>query len=228
MPITVYTGRPGSGKSTQLADTLLRIIGRNQKWFEKSGIVRPIYINFHLDPDLEELFSGCIRHWQHIEELELVEDADVFIDEIGTYFDSKFWQETSWSMRRWLSQHRKLGIEIYGNSQDFAQIDISFRRMVSELYYFVKLISSRDPSPTKPPVKWIWGVCLMYSMSPVDYKEDQKENRTSFHKLFFITRSKTEIFNTREKIEPGVFPPLKHSERYCSDPNCTFKRVVHQ
>ena len=225
--IEVYTGRPGSGKSNKLANTLVQIINRNNRWYNKTGIIRPIYTNFHLRPDLEELFSGALRHWQDLEELVQVQDGDIFIDEIFNYFDAKHWAELSFSVRRWLSQHRKLGVEIYGNCQDFAQIDISFRRMVSDLYYLVKLIGSRDPSPTRPPVKWIWGVSVLYTMSPVDYQENQKENQTSFSGLEFITRGSCELFDTREIIQPGVFPPLQHSERRCNKVGCTFKKILH-
>lgn len=228
MPITVFTGIPGSGKTTKLAETVVNILLRNAKYYDQTGIVRPVYLNFHLNPYLEDLFSEGIKHWRNVEELSEVRDADVIIDEIGTFFDAKRWSDLSFSVRRWLSQHRKLGVEIYGNSQDFAQIDISFRRMTSKLFYLVKLISSRDPTPTKPPVKYIWGVCVVYTMSPRDYKEDQKENRTSFYNLFFITRKKTSIFDTREEIKPGEWPLLEHIERHCRLPNCPHVKVMHQ
>ena len=225
--IEVYTGRPGSGKSNKLAQTLVEVLDRNQRYYERTGIIRQIYTNFHLRPDLEELYSGALRHWQNLEELVVVKDVDIFIDEIFNYFDAKHWAELSFSVRRWLSQHRKLGIEIYGNCQDFAQVDISFRRMVSDLFYLVKVIGSRDPSPTRPAVKWIWGMSIIYTMSPVDYQENQKDNSTRFHWVMFIDRKSCELYNTREIIQPGVFPPLQHIERRCVNPNCKFLRVLH-
>jgi hypothetical protein len=227
MPIEVISGRPGSGKSNMTAQVLIQVLRRNIRFYKKTGKVRPIYCNFHLRADLEEEVKMFLRHWESLEELSTVQDADVFIDEIFNYFDAKHWAELSFSIRRWLSQHRKLGIEIYGNCQDFSQVDISFRRMTSKLYYLVKLISSRDPSPTRPPVKYIWGVSTIYTMNPTDYKEDQKENKTKFHWFLFITRSSCDVYNTREIIKPGVFPPLQHAERKCSDPECDFKRVLH-
>lgn len=228
MPITVFSGRPGSGKTTKLAETVMRLLERNQRFFERTGIVRHIYLNFHLHPALEEAYSECIRHWENLEELEVLKDVDVVIDEIGNYFDAKRWADLSFSIRRWLMQHRKFGIEIYGNAQDFAQVDISFRRMTSDLFYLVKLMSSRDPSPTRPPVKYIWGISIIYRMQPTDYKENQKENKTDFSGLLWINKAKCEIFNTREEIKPGIFPPLKHTERFCAAVGCEFKKVIHQ
>lgn len=226
--IEVYTGRPGSGKSLKLAQTLIEVIMRNQRWYEKTGKVRQIWTNFHLRPDLEEKFGGALRHWKSLEELPERQDVDVFIDEIFNYFDAKHWAELSFSVRRWLSQHRKLGIEIYGNCQDFAQVDISFRRMTSDLFYIVKLIGSRDPSPTRPPVKYIWGLSVIYSMNPTDYKEEQKENKTSFSSVMWLSREKCEVFNTREEIKAGEWPPFTHTERHCSDPYCKFRKIIHQ
>jgi hypothetical protein len=226
--IEVYTGRVGSGKSNKLAQTLLQIVYRNNRYYKKKKIIRPIYTNFHIKPELEELFGGALRHWTSLEELLEVRDADIFIDEIFNYFDAKHWQELSFGVRRWLSQHRKFGIEIYGNCQDFAQVDISFRRMTTDLFYIVKVISSRDPSATRPPVKYIWGMSLIYKMNPTDYKEEQKENKTRFSGIMFITRDSVELFNTREEIKAGKFPPLQHLERPCSKPDCTYKRIIHQ
>ena len=224
--IEVYTGEPGSGKSNKLAQTLIEVLNRNVNWYAKSGIKRMVYTNFHLSAELEELYKGVLRHWSDIEELVILEDVDVFIDEIFSFFDAKHWQELSFSARRWLSQHRKIGVEIYGNCQDFAQIDVAFRRMTKNLFYLVKLFGSGEPSPTKPPIKRIWGVCIVYRMNPRTYKEDQKDNGTSFNDIMFITRKNCEVFNMREKIMPGKFPPLQHTERACE--TCGVVKVIHQ
>jgi len=197
MPITVISGRPGAGKSLMLSQRLLDVLKRNVKWCNKTGILRKVYTNLHLNTELETEYSEYIRFWKKTEELYKIQDADVFIDEIANYFDSNDWKELSPDVKRWLQQHRKLGVEIYGNAQDFSQVDIAFRRMTSDLFYLVKLISSRDPSPTTPAVKYIWGISIIYKMSPVDYKEDQKENKATFNSLTLITKNKTEIFNPR-------------------------------
>jgi len=227
MPITVISGRPGAGKSLMLSQKLMEVLRRNQRWEKKSGIFRPVYTNLELSEKIHSKFSRYVKYWTEPRDLPKIQDADVFIDEIANYFDANLWKETSPDIKRWLQQHRKLGVEIYGNAQDFSQVDIAFRRMTSDLYYLVKLISSRDPSPTKPPVKSVWGVSVVYTISPVDYKEDQKENKTSFHGIMFITKAKTEVFDTRQQILPGEYPKLRHIARDCEDPNCTFHKVIH-
>lgn len=230
MPITVISGRPGAGKSLMLAQIIMSVLERNRRWHKKSGILRPIYTNLDLNQRLREKYKPYLKYWKETRELWSIEDADVFIDEIANYFDANLWKETGPDVKRWLQQHRKLGVEIYGNAQDFSQVDISFRRMTSELFYLTKLLSSRDPSPTRPPVKNIWGLSVVYKMNPTDYKEDQKENKTKFSTLIFITKEKTEVFDTRQKIEESPLPPKRHIKLTCElGPNCEihFDKIIH-
>jgi len=230
MPITIYSGRPGAGKSLMLADKLLHILKRNLRWLKKTGVLRPIYTNLHLSPNLSNEYRQFIRYWKETRDLYKITDADVFIDEIANYFDATQWKELTPDIKRWLQQHRKLGVEIYGNAQDFSQVDIGFRRMTSDLFYLVKLLSNRDPSPTSPPVKFIWGLSVVYTISPVDYKEDSKENKAKFYWIQFITRKKVEVFDTREKIEESPLPPKRHLKVFCElGTDCPehFERVLH-
>jgi len=230
MPITVISGRPGAGKSLMLAQKMLDILKRNVQWHKKTGILRKVYTNLSLNPSLTKEFNNYLTYWKETRELYKIVDADVFIDEIANYFDATQWKELTPDIKRWLQQHRKLGVEIYGNAQDFSQVDIGFRRMTSDLFYLVKLAASRDPSPTSPPVKFIWGLSAIYTISPVDYKEDQKENKAKFYWFQFITREKTEVFDTREKIEESPLPPKRHLKLFCElGASCSehFEKVIH-
>lgn len=227
MPITVYSGLPGSGKSLKMADQVLRILRRNKKWFKKSGIKRFVYSNLKLLPFYEDKYRDFLRYWEEPIQLTSLRDVDVFWDEIARHLDNLAYQQTPQELKAWLQQHRKFGIEIYGNTQDFAMIDIAFRRMTDTLYILRKLIGSRDKSNTKPAIKYIWGIILIREMNPRDYKEDQKENRAFGFDWFLINRTRTEVFDTTQEIKMGVYPPLKHLERFCERGECPFKRTVH-
>ncbi len=69
--------------------------------------------------------------------------------------DSTQWANMPLELKRWLQQHKKRGVGIIGNTQEFLMIDISMRRLVNNVYTLKKFLGSRDPSPTKPPVKRI-------------------------------------------------------------------------
>jgi len=149
--IVVFTGLPGSGKSAKLARTAVNVLYRNKRWRDKGGQLRKLYTNLKLAPAVEEEFKEYIVYWSDLRELTTLRDVDVLIDEVATYFDARLWETLSLEMRRWLAQHRKFGIEMYCTSQDFAQVDKAFRRLVNHLHHIRKICGSRRPSPTKPP-----------------------------------------------------------------------------
>lgn len=226
--ITIYTGIPGSGKSLKSAQKGLELLERNRRWALKGNPVRKVCSNIKFNPEIEEYFREHILYWEDPADLIKVRDCDVIWDEIATHLDSTQWANVPLELKRWLQQHRKLGIEIYGNTQDFAMVDISMRRMTEQLFYMKKLIGSRDKSATSPPVKRIWGVIMVRELDPQAYKEDSKANRgIGLPRFIWITRKLIEVFDTGQEILAGKYPPLKHIERECGDPNCTFHKVMH-
>jgi len=239
--IAIFTGLPGSGKSYKMAHTLIEILYRNAKAYakavdrwqkdgEKTAPPQPriVYTNLKLKPDVEAEFPEFFRYWTELRELTPLRDADVFIDEVATYFDARLWETLSLEMRRWLAQHRKFGVEIYGTSQDFAQVDKAFRRLTSNLLYLTKLMGSRDISATKPPPRFIWGLSLVRELDPTVYDEQKSKFAASgFPKFMMITRRGTEIFDTRAEVKMSSALPLRHLERVCELPDCQFHKTMH-
>jgi len=226
--IVIFTGLPGSGKSAKLARTAISILYRNKKWFDKTGIIRKVYTNLRLSPGVEEEFHGFIEYWSDLRELTPLRDVDVLIDEVATYFDARLWETLSLEMRRWLAQHRKFGIEIYGTSQDFAQVDKAFRRLTSGLLYLTKVIGTRDVSPTRPPPKWILVVSMVRELDPTTYDEQKsKFSSNGLPSFMIITRDDVEIFDTRAEVALSNALPLKHIDRVCELPNCSFHKTQH-
>lgn len=250
--IVVFTGLPGSGKSLKLADTLVSILYRNRKIYdkrmkkwkedpmdpifwdeEKEKFVEPtprvLYTNLKFTKKVEEEFPEYIKYWTDLKQLTVLRDVDVAIDEIATYFDARLWETLSLEMRRWLQQHRKFGIDIYGTAQDFAQTDKSFRRLTSHLFLLRKLVGSGDISPTRPAPKYIWGFVVIRELDPTTYDEQKSKfaNHGVFPTFMMITRAATEIFDTRAEVKMSNALPLKHIEKACELPNCTFHKTVH-
>jgi len=235
MSKVIFSGLESSGKSLQLAMRAEKILFRNIKWREESGISRKIltnspfsaaYMKYAKENKIEVIL------WENLDELISQRDCDIFIDEIGTYFDARLWAELSLDVRRWIQQGAKMGVELYGACQDFAQVDISFRRLTSQLFQITKFFGSARPSPTKPPIKRIWGLCHMVELQPQSYNEDKKKFQSEgilnwFSGWFTIQRKYCEMFDTRFFLKRSAPLPLKHIERFCGDPNCSFHRVVH-
>jgi len=234
----VYSGLEGSGKSLKLASVVKRLVKRNSKWFTRTGIARPIVSNMKFSEEFEEFAREShipVKYWDNLDELIRVDNADVIIDELGNYFDSRLWADLSLDVRRWLTQGSKCGVDIYGSAQDFAQVDKSFRRLVDSLHEIRKIIGSPRPAVTKPPVKRIWGVCFAFAINPRSYKEDEKEYESGwFPSVFFIHREDCEIFNTGQKILRSKHPAMRHEIHRCEhhvesggNGECNFCRIVH-
>jgi len=230
---TIYSGLESSGKSLRLAKVVSDLVYRNAKWKQESGITRPIISNLEFTSEFAEwaeIEMGIkILYWKNLDELIKYDNADIIIDEVGTYFDSRLWADLSLDVRRWLTQGAKTGIEIYGSAQDFAQVDLAFRRLVNHLYHITKLVGSGRPSATKPPIRRIWGICSMRELNPREYKEDKKsfDKTNIFPSFFLIERRYCEIFDTTQKILRSSPPPMKHIERMCELERCGFHKTLH-
>jgi len=237
MPFHIYTGRAGSGKSLSMAEQLVFVLKRNYKFFKRTQVIRPIYSNLRINQDIIDHYKiiydtpeqgEFLKYYIDSDELLDIKNADVFIDEIGTYFDAQEYKNMSPQLKRWIQQHRKRGVEIWATAQDFAQLDKSFRRLTDTVYYNVKLIGSRDVSATKPPPKYIWGISLVRHLDPTVYDEQKsKFAANGFPSFMFITREGTEVFNTRAEVRLSNALPLKHIMKECENVDCSFKKTVH-
>jgi len=230
----MITGLPGAGKSLETAKVSLDTLWRNLKYFKKSGILRPLYSNIRFSKEIEDIYGvgdiGLIRYWTDPAELVKLRDVDVIWDEMATHLDATQWANMSLELKRWLQQHRKFGIDIYGNAQDFQQVDKSARRLCAVLYHMSKVIGSRDISATRPPVKRPWGVIMMRSIDPQTYDDSKtpSQQKSSGIPVFrFIRRIYVQAFDTRQEIGMGKYPPLRHIARDCELPNCPIHKVVH-
>lgn len=226
--IVIFTGLPGSGKSYKLGSTVVDLLYRNKKLHKKTGVKRMLWTNLQLSKAVEKEFLSYYTYWVDLRQLTVLRDVDVVIDEVATYFDARLWETLSLEMRRWLSQHRKFGIEIYGTAQDFAQVDKAFRRLTSNLLYLTKLMGSRDISATLPSPRFIWGICMVFELDPTIYDEQKSKFQTSgMNWPMIITRKGTEIFDTRAEVKLSSALPMKHINKECEMPDCSFHKVVH-
>lgn len=236
--IEVVMGIPGAGKSLYMAKKTMWLLERNLKWYQSQYIAwqkkkfltpedraeaepkpRYIYSNVAFSESLHKQYPNLLQYWSDPQEIVKLRDVDIIWDEIATHLDSTQWANVPLELKRWLQQHRKLGLEIYGNTQEFLMIDISMRRLVARVYHLVKLFGSRDPSPTRPPVKKIWGLIWLRRVDPLTF-DDEKKRKYLGSSFFWIKRKYVEVYDTRQQIQQGEYPPLKHIRRYCMDPSC--------
>lgn len=158
-------------------------------------------------------------------ELIRLKDFDLFIDEVANYFPSDKWKDTHHEVRRMFAQHRKRGMEIFGNTQDYRMVDINYRRMLSRVFQLYKVIGSPSPSATKPAVKFPWGIIAIFELDPETLEDDKEKERVGFPSFFLITKKLTSLYDTTEDIKPAPAPAFHHIERECL--HCGFKKQIH-
>jgi len=188
---------------------------------EDVPIPRKIVSNIRYSKSLEEYAKGKgieIRYWKDIEELEKLTECDLFIDEIGAYFDSRTFDLLPLSTRLWLAQAQKLGVDIWGGAQDWGQIDVSFRRLVKRLYELKKVLGTRRPSKTFPAGKRPWALIMAWKVAPAA-SNDSTELRTLsiIPELHFAGKRSFSRFDTNARVPDTAPPPLKKIVRHWFD-----------
>jgi hypothetical protein len=202
----IIEGKPGQGKSLYTARLARKLLNRNKKWFDKSGILRPIYSNIKFSPAFEDEGKSFIKYWTNIEEITKLEHCDLLWDEIATELDSRNFTNLSEEIKRFLSQYRKRGVDIYANTQDFSMIDMRARLMVTRVATLNKIIGSSDPSATRPEIKRIWGIIAVSEVQEILTDDPHNKKYGMIPSFFFIDREDVEIYDTTQDIP--LSPPL--------------------
>jgi len=234
--IKLWTGMPGSGKTSELGEIVVSLIKRNVRYFKKTGVRRLIYVNLVLNHDLASAYGDYLRYYDDLVDLsredlsnnkQKVRHADVVCQEISQYIDSQEYEKCPRYFKAWLRKHRHFGVDIYADTQDFLTVDNSFRRLVNSVYYCQKLIGSRDISATKPQIKYIWGLCMLREIDPKSFDEEKESYtfKTFSFQFRLITKSRCMVFDTTQDVVSPDYPPLKHIERTC--PVCNKVHIQH-
>jgi len=195
---------------------------RNAREFKKTGVKRPIIGNMAWSKqfyDKAEELGIEIRKWSHIAELPKMEECDLYIDELQTYFDSRTFADLPLDVRLWLSQSAKMGVEIVGATQDFGLVDKSFRRLCNEVYYVQKIAGSRRPKRTLSGSRFIWGVFIKWSLNPRSFDGEQIEMKADniFPSVTFLHKEDIAMFSTQERVSMSDPPPLVKVVRVCPE-----------
>lgn len=230
-------GDVGSGKSIDGARKVIWCLDRSKHVQKKYKLPqRKQLCNFHISDEWHKKFPNQIIYWHNPMEMIFEDypyckivrrDFDCHWDEIAAEIPSDKWKDTHLEIRRFFAQHRKRGIEIFANTQNYMMLDVNARRMATEVYEVKKFIGSRDISATLPPVKNPWGLIVKWKIDKksiendnINYKKDE-----IIPKLFLIKRELVDFYDTTEDISMSGVEDLKHFEKHCRV--CGKTKVVH-
>jgi len=222
----IYVGLESGGKSLMMLRESVNNLHRNKYWFKKTGRIRPIIGNVSWSDqfyDLAEELRIPVLKWHNISELTSMTECDLYIDELQTYFDSRTFADLPLDVRLWLSQSTKMGVQIVGATQDFGQVDKSFRRLCNSVFYVQKIMGSRRPMKTSPAVKRIWGFFFVWRLDPRTFDGEQFEMKSEnwVPSIKRLKKSDVKMFNTQQRVELSNPPPLQKVIRICPDDGYT-------
>jgi hypothetical protein len=235
MPIQVYSGLPGQGKTLKFADLAIdRLIRNKRRHVRRSKPRRAVAINIKFAERIEAKFGlfadgGYILYWRNVTELIKLRDCDIFIDEISTYFDRTTWESLTMETRAFFRLHRHYHIKIWGTTQSFGDVVLDFRRLVDRLFLVRKLFGSRDKEYADDVIKNIYGLIFYREVDKATFTatENVDMKTTGLPSWLFITKELTSVYDTSAELDLPDYPPKRHIEFSCEDPNCNFHKVVH-
>lgn len=196
-----------------------------ENYLYNDPLKKEFYLNWYKNwlPDED----SYIEYFEEPKELIKKRHCDIFWDEVSSYLSASEWKDTPKSVKRFLEQHRKFGIDIYGTAQNYKQIGISARRQIEEIKRITKLMGSKDLTANLPDPNFIWGICIVRKVDKIHIEEVGKTEYSGFG-LLFITQGKVDMFDTTQEIKGGEYPPLQHIIRTCEEPDCDFKKIYHR
>lgn len=246
--ITLTWARPGQGKGLDTARRIRKMFREYRKTEKRYPDLpkRVMLCNLKLSSALEQLhllpdgIHRDLEYWENPRQLRYcnrspcftgkvekhsVHDVDIVIDEIAQYCPSDGWKDLPRWLRKMFAQHRHRGIRIVANTQDYKAVDINFRRMVAKAFKVRKVFSSRDPSPTMPPVKSIFGLVIRREFEPDQIEEEgatseKLEQLRGMPHFFWISRKLVEMYDSYQDLPEYMPNTLEHVELTCEDPNC--------
>lgn len=149
MAIQIWIGKPGHGKTIALMRKFVERCKHSEKLFKETGVRRPIKTCILPSPVLYARYAFFIEIFSDIDWLPQALQCDIFIDEMGSYFDARQWATLGPEVIHALRVHRHKGIEIFGATQELTQVDVTIRRLTTRVYRCKKLFSTGEPQPGK-------------------------------------------------------------------------------
>lgn len=222
-----WTGLESAGKSQLMAVHAEKIYRRNVKWIKKRNKLGLEFVprTMAFDSPMSKEFITRIENWgmrylffRDLEEILPLDETDIFINEINKFFPARGSDGLTRDQAEFLSQGAKDGVDIYFCSQDFSQCHKQFRFLVNEMYKVTKVFGSRRPCKSSPPVNYIWGLVLYWSLEPSSFQgETAGMTVTGINRLipsfYWINRRDTELYDTSYKVIGSKPVPLKLVER---------------
>jgi hypothetical protein len=236
----LHVGLPRSGKSYAMIKSMYNTLIRNVKWYESGKIKQKRFVvsNIKLNDEISEKYKDYIKYFSdEISFKKLViesKDSDIFIDEISIYFDADNYMNIPFEYKRFLNEYARRGNTIECTTQDASQLYTRARRKVTKILLHRKF-GNPSPSPTRPKIKYIWGILLAFPSHFVLFPDGvlKIEKSSIFPSIDFLQRKYVNLYDTREEIKKIKYQIVSHYEYVCEHYHddkheCNYKKIVHK
>ena len=201
--ITVFTGRPRSGKTNSAVRFLImECLNRGLKVYSNMPIrwagfdTRSTwrrYIPFYKHVQYP---ASNLSYWYRLEDLYDLEGGVIFMDEIGVFLPSRKWEGLPERMQWKLLQHGKDRLDLIGTVQHINRMDIIIRELV-DFWFNV----GRYPIPKNPvraPRPWF------FYYREYDIDEDKLRKFPLRTRFYFASKSQFASYDTLFKLAPDA------------------------
>jgi hypothetical protein len=213
----VWTGIESSGKDLHLSIEAEKVLRRNIRWMkkrEKAGLPPVPRVMAFMAP-MSTAFQKRItdaglqyRKFDNLVDILGMNECDIFIGELLKLFPANGSNSLSREQLDFITQGAKDGVHLFCASQDFSQVHKQFRLLVNQVFVVTKIMGSRRPIKSAPPVKRVWGVCMVRQVAPSSFKGDSATMESvGFPSFTFIRKEDVERFDTSYKVPLTELPP---------------------
>jgi len=188
MPVTLYSGLPGSGKTAQLVAHIMRMLEKEPG--------RPMYalgINGLVDGLVEELTVEQLHKWW-----ELPTGSAVFIDEAQESHLMPMTRNDPPEWIRRMSKVRHYAIDFYLTTQRPNYLSTYVRGLVDQHIHFVRKFN------THVVQSFTWGGCVDNPRSRVEQKASIQAVAALPRKVFSLYKS-ANVHNMKRRIPRQVY-----------------------
>lgn len=232
-PKVIFLGDEGSGKTLGVT---LAVMDRCKQILDdrKNKPQNPeqrIWSTYPLSTEILNYFLLNKIKYQQIEfrDIHKCRNGLLLIDELEVNLDARNYPNLSIDTRRFLAQANKLGVDILGTAQYYAQIDISFRRLCKNVFYAKKIMGTKRPRFPDPSQRY-WGL-FKYTHMVREFVGETSEPKLvpTYPLLQFFTGFRFAshdilILNaTSQEVEESPPAPLRKIVRICPEDN--YKQV---
>lgn len=131
--IYFYVGNMGSGKSYSAVSQAIKYLKKGKK----------VWVNFFMDiretyPDLN---PDNLMYFMDVDDLAYMRDGLMIVDEAHQLLNARKWQEFSSVTQGYITESRKLGVDIIFICQSFKFLESSIRDVSSEIVFHKKFLN---------------------------------------------------------------------------------------